>query len=66
MSRLGRIAVSNSAACCASNGAIEQLTRVPAAELAPTGIRVDEIVASDATRRIHGESVLVDSGRAAR
>ena len=66
MSRHGRVAVSNSAACRASNGAIEQLTRAPAAELAPAGIRVDAIVVSDAARRIHGVSILVGSGRAAR
>jgi NAD(P)-dependent dehydrogenase (short-subunit alcohol dehydrogenase family) len=106
----GQVAFPNSAAYCATKGAIEQLTRALAVELAPQGIRVNAIapgnirtpmneellkskayeqmyldgtpygrvgvvedvaplavfLASDAARYIHGESILVDGGWAAR
>jgi NAD(P)-dependent dehydrogenase (short-subunit alcohol dehydrogenase family) len=106
----GMVAFPNSAAYCASKGAIEQLTKALAVELAPHGIRVNAIapgnirtpmneellkdpdyeqmyldgtpygrvgvvedvaplavfLASDAARYIHGESILVDGGWAAR
>jgi NAD(P)-dependent dehydrogenase (short-subunit alcohol dehydrogenase family) len=106
----GQVAFPNSAAYCATKGAIEQLTKALAVELAPQGIRVNAIapgnirtpmneellkskayeqmyldgtpygrvgvvediaplavfLASDAARYIHGESILVDGGWAAR
>jgi NAD(P)-dependent dehydrogenase (short-subunit alcohol dehydrogenase family) len=106
----GQVAFPNSAAYCATKGAIEQLTKALAVELAPSGIRVNAIapgnirtpmneklledpdyeqmylegtpygrvgvvedvaplavfLASDAARYIHGESILVDGGWAAR
>jgi NAD(P)-dependent dehydrogenase (short-subunit alcohol dehydrogenase family) len=106
----GQVAFPNSAAYCAGKGAIEQLTKALAVELAPSGIRVNAIapgnirtpmneklleskeyeqmyidgtpygrvgvvedvaplavfLASDAARYIHGESILVDGGWAAR
>jgi NAD(P)-dependent dehydrogenase (short-subunit alcohol dehydrogenase family) len=106
----GQVAFPNSAAYCATKGAIEQLTKALAVELAPLGIRVNAIapgnirtpmneklleskeyeqmyidgtpygrvgvvedvapvavfLASDAARYIHGESILVDGGWAAR
>jgi NAD(P)-dependent dehydrogenase (short-subunit alcohol dehydrogenase family) len=106
----GVVAFPNSAAYCASKGAVEQLTKALAVELSPQGIRVNGIapgnirtpmneellkdedwermyvegtpygrigtvddvaplavfLASDAARYIHGESVLVDGGWAAR
>ena len=106
----GQVAFPNSAAYCATKGAIEQLTKALAVELAPAGIRVNAIapgnirtpmneellkdpayeqmyldgtpygrvglvedvaplavfLASDAARYIHGESILVDGGWAAR
>ena len=106
----GQIAFPNSSAYCATKGAIEQLTKALAVELAPQGIRVNAIapgnirtpmneellkskdyeqmyldgtpygrvgvvediaplavfLASDAARYIHGESILVDGGWAAR
>ena len=106
----GKVAFPNSAAYCATKGAIEQLTKALAVELAPAGIRVNAIapgnirtpmnekllesreyeqmyidgtpygrvgvvediaplavfLASDAARYIHGESILVDGGWAAR
>lgn len=106
----GQVAFPNSAAYCATKGAIEQLTKALAVELAPAGIRVNAIspgnirtpmneellkskeyeqmyldgtpygrvgvvedvaplavfLASDGARYIHGESVLVDGGWAAR
>jgi NAD(P)-dependent dehydrogenase (short-subunit alcohol dehydrogenase family) len=106
----GQVAFPNSAAYCAGKGAIEQLTKALAVELAPAGIRVNAIapgnirtpmneellkskeyeqmylagtpygrvgvvedvaplavfLASDAARYIHGESILVDGGWAAR
>ena len=106
----GRVAFPNSAAYCATKGAIEQLTKALAVELAPAGIRVNAIapgnirtpmneemlknpdyeqmyldgtpygrvgvvediaplavfLASDAARYIHGESIVVDGGWAAR
>ena len=106
----GHVAFPNSAAYCATKGAIEQLTKALAVELAPAGIRVNAIapgnirtrmneklledpdyeqmyldgtpygrvgvpedvaplavfLASDAARYIHGESILVDGGWAAR
>jgi NAD(P)-dependent dehydrogenase (short-subunit alcohol dehydrogenase family) len=106
----GHVAFKNSAAYCATKGAIEQLTKALAVELSPAGIRVNAIapgnirtpmneellkaeewermylegtpygrigvvedvaplavfLASDAARYIHGESILVDGGWAAR
>jgi NAD(P)-dependent dehydrogenase (short-subunit alcohol dehydrogenase family) len=106
----GQVAFPNSSAYCATKGAIEQLTKALAVELAPAGIRVNAIapgnirtpmneellkdpdyeqmyldgtpygrvgvvddiaplavfLASDAARYIHGESILVDGGWAAR
>ena len=106
----GQIAFPNSSAYCATKGAVEQLTKALAVELAPRGIRVNAIapgnirtpmneemlkskeyeqmyldgtpygrvgvvedvaplavfLASDAARYIHGESILVDGGWAAR
>ncbi len=106
----GKVAFPNSAAYCATKGAIEQLTKALAVELAPAGIRVNAIapgnirtpmneklleskeyeqmyidgtpygrvgvvediaplavfLASDGARYIHGESILVDGGWAAR
>ena len=106
----GQVAFTNSAAYCATKGAIEQLTKALAVELAPAQIRVNAIapgnirtpmneellrdpeyeqmyldgtpygrvgvvedvaplavfLASDAARYIHGESILVDGGWAAR
>jgi NAD(P)-dependent dehydrogenase (short-subunit alcohol dehydrogenase family) len=106
----GQVAFPNSAAYCATKGAVEQLTKALAVELAPAGIRVNAIapgnvrtsmneellksreyeqmyldntpygrvgvvsdiapvavfLASDAARYIHGESILVDGGWAAR
>ncbi len=106
----GQVAFPSSAAYCATKGAIEQLTKALAVELAPVGIRVNAIapgnirtpmneellrspeyermyldgtpygrvgvvedvaplavfLASDAARYIHGESILVDGGWAAR
>jgi NAD(P)-dependent dehydrogenase (short-subunit alcohol dehydrogenase family) len=106
----GKIAFPNSAAYCATKGAIELLTKALAVELAPSGIRVNAIapgnirtpmneellknpeyeqmyldgtpygrvgvvedvaplavfLASDAARYVHGESILVDGGWAAR
>ena len=106
----GQVAFPNSAAYCATKGAIEQLTKALAVELSPQGIRVNSIapgnirtpmneellkskdweqmyldgtpygrvgvvedvaplavfLASDAARYIHGESILVDGGWAAR
>jgi NAD(P)-dependent dehydrogenase (short-subunit alcohol dehydrogenase family) len=106
----GHVAFPNSAAYCATKGAIEQLTKALAVELAPAGIRVNAIapgnirtpmneellkskeyeqmyldntpygrvgviediaplavfLASDGSRYIHGESILVDGGWAAR
>jgi NAD(P)-dependent dehydrogenase (short-subunit alcohol dehydrogenase family) len=106
----GQVAFPNSAAYCATKGAIEQLTKALAVELAPRGIRVNAIapgnirtpmneellkdrdyeqmyldgtpygrvgvvddiaplavfLASDAARYVHGESILVDGGWAAR
>lgn len=106
----GQVAFPNSAAYCATKGAIEQLTKAMAVELAPRGIRVNSIapgnirtpmneklledpdyeqmyldgtpygrvgvvediaplavfLASDAAAYIHGESILVDGGWAAR
>ena len=106
----GNVAFPNSAAYCATKGAIEQLTKALAVELAPQGVRVNAIapgnirtpmneellkdreyeqmyldgtpygrvgvvddiaplavfLASDAARYIHGESILVDGGWAAR
>jgi glucose 1-dehydrogenase len=106
----GHVAFPNSAAYCATKGAIEQLTKALAVELAPAGIRVNAIapgnirtpmneellkskeyeqmyldntpygrvgvvediaplavfLASDGARYIHGESILVDGGWAAR
>jgi NAD(P)-dependent dehydrogenase (short-subunit alcohol dehydrogenase family) len=106
----GRVAFPNSAAYCATKGAVEQLTKALAVELAPQGIRVNAIapgnirtpmneellkdpdyeqmyldgtpygrvgvvddiaplavfLASDAAAYIHGESILVDGGWAAR
>ena len=106
----GQLAFPNSAAYCATKGAIEQLTKAFAVELAPAGIRVNAIapgnirtpmneellkskeyeqmyldntpygrvgvvediaplavfLASDGARYIHGESILVDGGWAAR
>ena len=106
----GQVAFPNSAAYCATKGAIEQLTKALAVELAPAGIRVNAIapgnirtpmneellkskeyeqmyldntpygrvgvvediaplavfLASDEARYIHGESILVDGGWAAR
>ncbi len=106
----GQIAFPNSSAYCATKGAVEQLTKALAVELAPQGIRVNAIapgnirtpmneelledpeyeqmyldgtpygrvgvvedvaplavfLVSDAARYIHGESILVDGGWAAR
>jgi NAD(P)-dependent dehydrogenase (short-subunit alcohol dehydrogenase family) len=106
----GHVAFPNSAAYCATKGAIEQLTKALATELAPQGIRINALapgnirtpmnedllkskeyeqmyldntpygrvgvvedvapvavfLASDAARYIHGESLLVDGGWAAR
>jgi NAD(P)-dependent dehydrogenase (short-subunit alcohol dehydrogenase family) len=106
----GQVAFPNSAAYCATKGAIEQLAKALAVELSPQGIRVNAIapgnirtpmneellkdpdyeqmyldgtpygrvgvvedvaplavfLASDAARYIHGESILVDGGWAAR
>ena len=106
----GQVAFPNSGAYCATKGAIEQLTKALAVELAPAGIRVNAIapgnirtpmneklleskeyeqmyidgtpygrvgvvediaplavfLASDGARYIHGESILVDGGWAAR
>jgi NAD(P)-dependent dehydrogenase (short-subunit alcohol dehydrogenase family) len=106
----GQVAFPNSSAYCATKGAVEQLTKALAVELAPEGIRVNSIapgnirtpmneellkdpdyeqmyldgtpygrvgvvediaplavfLASDAARYIHGESILVDGGWAAR
>jgi NAD(P)-dependent dehydrogenase (short-subunit alcohol dehydrogenase family) len=106
----GQVAFPNSAAYCATKGAIEQLTKALAVELAPAGIRVNAIapgnirtpmneellrsreyeqmyldntpygrvgvvediaplavfLASDGASYIHGESILVDGGWAAR
>jgi NAD(P)-dependent dehydrogenase (short-subunit alcohol dehydrogenase family) len=106
----GQVAFPNSAAYCATKGAIEQLTKALAVELSPRGVRVNSIapgnirtpmneellkskdyeqmyidgtpygrvgvvddvaplavfLASDAARYIHGESILVDGGWAAR
>ena len=106
----GQVAFPNSSAYCATKGAVEQLTKALAVELAPQGIRVNSIapgnirtpmneellkdpdyeqmyldgtpygrvglpedvaplavfLASDAARYIHGESILVDGGWAAR
>lgn len=106
----GQVAFPNSAAYCATKGAVEQLTKALAVELAPAGIRVNAVapgnvrtpmneellksreyeqmyldntpygrvgvvsdiapvavfLASDAARYIHGESILVDGGWAAR
>jgi NAD(P)-dependent dehydrogenase (short-subunit alcohol dehydrogenase family) len=106
----GKVAFPNAAAYCATKGAIEQLTKALAVELAPAGIRVNAIapgnirtpmneklleskeyeqmyidgtpygrvgvvedivplavfLASDGARYIHGESILVDGGWAAR
>jgi NAD(P)-dependent dehydrogenase (short-subunit alcohol dehydrogenase family) len=106
----GQVAFPNSAAYCATKGAIEQLTKALAVELAPQGIRVNAIapgnirtpmneklledpdyeqmyldgtpygrvgvvedvaplavfLASDGARYIHGETILVDGGWAAR
>jgi NAD(P)-dependent dehydrogenase (short-subunit alcohol dehydrogenase family) len=106
----GQVAFPNSAAYCATKGAVEQLTKALAVELSPRGVRVNGIapgnirtpmneellkdkdyermyvegtpygrigtvedvaplavfLASDAARYIHGESILVDGGWAAR
>jgi NAD(P)-dependent dehydrogenase (short-subunit alcohol dehydrogenase family) len=106
----GQVAFPNSAAYCATKGAVEQLTKALAVELSPQGIRVNSIapgnirtpmneellkdpdyeqmyldgtpygrvgvvediaplavfLASDGARYIHGESILVDGGWAAR
>ena len=106
----GHVAFPNSAAYCATKGAIEQLAKALAVELAPSGVRVNAIapgnirtpmneellkskeyeqmyldgtpygrvgvvediaplavfLASNAARYIHGESILVDGGWAAR
>jgi NAD(P)-dependent dehydrogenase (short-subunit alcohol dehydrogenase family) len=106
----GQVAFPNSAAYCATKGAIEQLAKALAVELSPRGVRVNAIapgnirtpmneellkskdyeqmyldgtpygrvgvvddiaplavfLASDAARYIHGESIRVDGGWAAR
>jgi NAD(P)-dependent dehydrogenase (short-subunit alcohol dehydrogenase family) len=106
----GQVAFPNSAAYCATKGAVEQLVKALAVELAPRGVRVNAIapgnirtpmneellkskeyeqmyldntpygrvgvvsdiapiavfLASDAARYVHGESILVDGGWAAR